>query len=82
MTGIEKGMYPDGTTASTEGLLDHDGTLIMGNDFTQAEVDSWNGVKPAPVVKAVTKPKAKPTKKKSTKAKKKTVWKTMKSAFE
>ena len=80
MTGIEKGMYPDGTTASTEGLLDHDGTLIMGSDFTQAEVDSWNGVKSKPVVKAA--PKAKVAKKKSTKAKKKNVWKTMKSAFE
>jgi hypothetical protein len=80
MTGVTKDMYPDGTTASLEGFHGLDGELLVGCEFTQAEVDEWNGVKPKPVVKAA--PKAKVAKKKSTKAKKKNVWKTMKSAFE
>jgi len=79
--GITKDMYPEGTlTASSEGFHEIGGALTVPCVLTQAEVDEWNGVKPKPVVKAA--PKAKAAKKKSTKAKKKNVWKTMKSAFE
>jgi len=84
MAGVTKDQFPEGTTASLEGFTGPNGEMLLGVDFTQEEVDGWNGVKtkPAPVVKVAAAPKAKPAKKKSTKAKKKTVWKTMKSAFE
>ena len=80
MAGVTKDQFPEGTTASLEGFTGHNGEMLLNVEFTQAEVDGWNGVKAKPVVKAA--PKAKAAKKKSTKAKKKTVWKTMKSAFE
>ena len=46
MAGTTKDMYPEGTTASLNGFHSPDGELLIGVEFTQEEVDNWNGVKP------------------------------------
>ena len=46
MAGTTKDMYPEGTTASLSGFYGPSGELLVGVEFTQAEVDEWNGVKP------------------------------------
>ena len=46
MAGTTKDMYPEGTTASLSGFHGLNGELLVGIEFTQAEVDEWNGVKP------------------------------------
>ena len=46
MAGTTKDMYPEGTTASLSGFHGPNGELLLGVEFTQEEVDNWNGVKP------------------------------------
>ena len=46
MAGTTKDMYPEGTTASLGGFHRSTGELLVSVEFTQAEVDEWNGVKP------------------------------------
>lgn len=43
MAGTTKDMYPEGTTASLGGFYGPAGELLVGVEFTQEEVDSWNG---------------------------------------
>tara|TARA_B110000046_G_scaffold178478_1_gene206404 strand:- start:484 stop:741 length:258 start_codon:yes stop_codon:yes gene_type:complete len=43
MSGITKGQFPEGTTASLEGFIGANGEILLNADFTQAEVDEWNG---------------------------------------
>jgi len=86
MAGVTKDQFPEGTTASLEGFTGPNGEMLLGVDFTQAEVDGWNGTSSdlpetgdtttsnaSPVVEApveAPKPKAKP-KAKAAKQKKK-----------
>ena len=43
MAGVTKDQFPEGTTASLEGFTGPNGEMLLGVDFTQAEVDGWNG---------------------------------------
>jgi hypothetical protein len=43
MSGVTKDQFPEGTTASLEGFTGPNGEMLLGVDFTQAEVDGWNG---------------------------------------
>ena len=43
MAGVTKDMYPEGTIADLDGFKGPHGELLLGVEFTQEEVDSWNG---------------------------------------
>ena len=43
MAGVTKDMYPEGTTAHLDGFKGPHGEVLLGVEFTQEEVDSWNG---------------------------------------
>ena len=43
MAGVTKDMYPEGTTAHLDGFKGPHGEVLLGVEFTQAEVDEWNG---------------------------------------
>ena len=43
MAGLRKDMYPEGTTADLDGFKGPHGEVLLGVEFTQEEVDSWNG---------------------------------------
>ena len=43
MAGITNDMYPEGTVATTEGFTGPHGEVLLNVDFTQAEVDAFNG---------------------------------------
>jgi hypothetical protein len=43
MAGVTKDMYPEGTIADLDGFKGPHGELLLGVEFTQAEVDEWNG---------------------------------------
>ena len=43
MAGTTKDQYPEGTTASLGGFHGPNGEVLLGVEFTQEEVDSWNG---------------------------------------
>ena len=43
MAGITKDMYPEGTVATTEGFRGPHGEVLLGVEFTQEEVDNFNG---------------------------------------
>ena len=43
MAGVTKDMYPEGTVATTEGFLGPHGEVLLGVEFTQEEVDNFNG---------------------------------------
>ena len=43
MAGVTKDMYPEGTTAHLDGFKGPHGEVLIGVEFTQEEVDSWNG---------------------------------------
>ena len=43
MAGVSKDMYPEGTTAALDGFKGPNGEVLVAVEFTQEEVDSWNG---------------------------------------
>ena len=43
MAGVTKDMYPEGTVATLDGFKGPHGEVLLGVEFTQEEVDSWNG---------------------------------------
>jgi len=43
MAGVTKDMYPEGTVAALDGFKGPNGEVLLGVEFTQEEVDSWNG---------------------------------------
>ena len=43
MAGVTKDMYPEGTTAALDGFKGPNGEVLVAIEFTQEEVDSWNG---------------------------------------
>jgi len=43
MLGVTKDMYPEGTVATLEGFTGPNGEVLLGVEFTQEEVNSWNG---------------------------------------
>ena len=43
MAGLTKDMYPEGTVAHLDGFKGPHGEVLLGVEFTQEEVDSWNG---------------------------------------
>jgi len=43
MAGVTKDMYPEGTVAHLDGFKGPHGEVLLGVEFTQEEVDSWNG---------------------------------------
>ena len=43
MAGVTKDMYPEGTVAHLDGFKGPNGEVLLGVEFTQEEVDSWNG---------------------------------------
>ena len=43
LAGVTKDMYPEGTVAHLDGFKGPNGEVLLGVEFTQEEVDSWNG---------------------------------------
>ena len=43
MAGLRKDMYPEGTVADLGGFEGPNGERLLNVEFTQEEVDSWNG---------------------------------------
>ena len=43
MAGVTKDMYPEGTVAHLDGFKGPHGEVLLGVEFTQEEVDTWNG---------------------------------------
>ena len=43
MAGLRKDMYPEGTVADLGGFAGTNGERLLNVEFTQEEVDSWNG---------------------------------------
>ena len=43
MLGVTKDMYPEGTVATLEGFKGPHGEVLLGVEFTQEEVDNFNG---------------------------------------
>ena len=55
MAGVTKDMYPEGTVADLDGFKGPNGEVLVAVEFTQEEVDSWNGTSSAsPKPKKVT----------------------------
>jgi len=48
LAGVTKDMYPEGTTASAEGLHGPEGEVLLAVEVTEAEVHEFNGTSAAP----------------------------------
>ena len=83
LAGVTKDMFPEGTVATSEGLLGPHGEVLLGVEVTQAEMNEFNGTSSdLPKTGGTTTSSASPKKHKKVKAKKKkTVIQKMKSAF-
>ena len=47
LAGVTKDMYPEGTTASAEGLHGPEGEVLLAVEVTEAEVHEFNGTSAA-----------------------------------